>query len=395
MSVLAQVSEGRIESVCGPVDERRWMCEWVLETTENEALAVLAGGADLLFRVVLVVFLAIVATWLARRAVRRFGGRMERRIDERIERGQARGALHHTEQYRDRRRQRLQAITGSMQGAAGALIWIVAILAVIAEFGISLNAVLAGAGLLGIVVGFGAQQLVRDVLAGVAMLVEDQYGVGDWIEVDGKIGQVERVGLRATSYRDLDGVQWHVLNGYIQHVGNYSQEWGRMTFDIPMALDTDVPAAKALISKVAAELTEDPVWSADIIGPHEIWGVQEFGPDGIAIRCVIPTRPMANWDIKRQMRERINHAFAQAGIRQPGVLTDLGGRPDGAHSVPYSRREDHPRRPRTSGLVPPDAAPSDEPTTGATGGEPGSHGPQPRDETTELRISRGFQPRPD
>ena len=393
MSVLAQVSEGRIEQVCGPADERRWLCEWVLETTESEALAAFAGGADLLLRVALVVVLAVVATWLARRLVRRFGRRMERRIHERLERAEARGTLQRAEQYRDRRVQRLQAITGAMQGGAGATIWLVAILAVIAEFGIALSAVLAGAGLIGIVLGFGAQQLVRDVLAGIAMLVEDQYGVGDWIEVDGKIGQVERVGLRATSFRDLDGVQWHVLNGYIQRVGNYSQQWGRMTFDIPMALDTDVPAAKALISKVAHELAEDPVWGNDIIGPPEIWGVQEFGPEGLAIRCVIPTRPMANWDIKRQMRERINHAFAQAGIRQPGALTDLGGRPDAFHPVRHASQPDEARpRPRRGGLVPPDAPL--EPRTGADRTAE-DEAVRARDETTELRITRGFQPRPD
>jgi moderate conductance mechanosensitive channel len=392
--LLAQVTDAQVESICGP-SQAFWMCEGVLRATENELLARLAGLANVALRVALILALAFVATHLSRRAVKRFANNMERRIYERLERNEARGVLPHDESYRDRRLRRLQAITGVAQGVAGVLIWVTAILAIIDAFGISLQPVLAGAGLLGIVVGFGAQQLVRDVLAGIAMLIEDQYGVGDWINVDGEIGQVERVGLRATSFRDLDGVQWHVLNGYIQRVGNLSQEWGRMTFDIPVALGTDVPTARAVISRVATELYHDPVWKKDIIGPHEIWGVQDFGPQGLQIRVVIPTRPMANWDIKRQMRERINHAFAEAGIRQPGQLVDLAGRADGAPSVAHDLEQPHAPTHEEAGPAPSDTALRGAPPTGATA----TPGPQrtvrARDETTELRIRRGAQPRPD
>jgi moderate conductance mechanosensitive channel len=396
IGLLAQVTDAHVESVCGP-SQAFWMCEAVLRATENDMLARLAGVANSVLRIALILVLAFLATRATRKAVRRFANRMERRINERLERNEARGVLPHAESYRDRRLRRLQAITGVAQGVAGALIWMIAILAVIDALGISLQPVLAGAGLLGIVVGFGAQQLVRDVLAGIAMLIEDQYGVGDWIDVDGEIGQVERVGLRATSFRDLDGVQWHVLNGYIQRVGNLSQEWGRMTFDIPVALGTDVPTAKAVISRVATELTHDPVWKKDIIGPHEIWGVQDFGPNGLAIRVVIPTRPMANWDIKRQMRERINQAFVQVGIRQPGQLVDLAGRNDGAPAVTQTDVDtDAPPRSRGRGPVPSREGPGPTPSTGATT-DPAAERPavHPRDETTELRIRRGAQPRPD
>jgi moderate conductance mechanosensitive channel len=391
--VLAQISDERIEAVCGP-SQAFWLCEAVYRQTGNQVLARVAGTANIALRIVVIVVVAFLVTRLARGAVRRFAAGMEKRINQRLARGEARGTLTDTEQYRTRRLQRLHAITGVMQGVAGALVWIIAVLAIVDAFGISLQPVLAGAGLLGIVVGFGAQQLVRDVLAGIAMLIEDQYGVGDWINVDGEIGQVERVGLRATSFRDLDGIQWHVLNGYIQRVGNLSQEWGRMTFDIPVALDTDVPTAKAIIARVATELGEDPVWSKDIIGPHEIWGVQDFGPEGLKIRCVIPTRPMANWDIKRQMRERINHAFNQAGIRQPGTLTDVGGREDARYAVRYLEDEGA-RRPR-HGPVPRDVGEPAAPSAGAA--PPSDERPRSvrtRDATTELRIKRGPQPRPD
>jgi moderate conductance mechanosensitive channel len=392
--LLAQVSPERIEQVCGP-SQAFWMCEFVYDRTGNELLGRMAGATNIVVRILLILVLAYVATRLSRKAVRKFANRMERNINERLERNEARGVLPHAESYRDRRLRRLQAITGVAQGVVGALIWVIAILAIIDATGISLQPVLAGAGLLGIVVGFGAQQLVRDVLAGIAMLIEDQYGVGDWINVDGEIGQVERVGLRATSFRDLDGVQWHVLNGYIQRVGNLSQEWGRMTFDIPVALDTDIPTARAVISRVATELTHDPVWKKDIIGPHEIWGVQDFGPEGLTVRVVIPTRPMANWDIKRQMRERINHAFAEAGIRQPGSLVDLAGRTDGAPPVAHApaATDDAPAQP--AGPTPVEPPPTGADATADAGPAPTAPPVQPRDETTELRIRRGAQPRPD
>ena len=245
---------------------------------------------------------------------------------------------------------------------------------------------------------------MRDVLAGIAMLIEDQYGVGDWIEVDGRIGQVERVGLRATSIRDLDGIVWHTLNGHVQQVGNLSQEWSRSLLDVPLALDSDVPAAKAIIHKVASDLAADPVWGDDIIGPPEIWGVQDFGPEGLSIRLVMPTKPMANWDINRQLRERLHRAFAQANIRMQGRLVEVGGMASGYPLLTEEPRGDGRRRePRRRGLVPQDVGPLDAPPvddvagTGEAGATPlpGPGGAHERDQTTELRLERGREPRPD
>ncbi|MFO8184556.1 MAG: mechanosensitive ion channel [Candidatus Aegiribacteria sp.] len=149
------------------------------------------------------------------------------------------------------------------------------------------------------------------------------------MEVDDRFGVVERVGLRSTAFRDVDGVVHHVLNGYIQRVGNLSQEWARATLDVPVALDADVAAAKALIHQVAVDLAADPLWGQDVIGAPEIWGVQEYGPDGVRIRIVIPTKPLRNWDVARQLRERLKYAFDTAGIRMPGQLVDLGGQRTG------------------------------------------------------------------
>jgi moderate conductance mechanosensitive channel len=372
---------------CGDPADPSWLCQRVLEATDNALLARLAGLVDASGRAVTVLVVAFIVSRLLRRLVTRFGQRMEQRLADRLERAHARGSVSDTQRFRLRRGQRLQAATGVLRGVVGTVVWVTAILVALSELGVSLQPVLAGAGLAGILIGFGAQQLVRDVLAGIAILIEDQFGVGDWIEVDGKVGEVERVGLRATAFRDVDGIVHHVLNGSIQRVGNLSQEWARSTFDVPLALDADIPAAKAIIFKVATDLVEDPVWRDDIIGPPEIWGVQEFGPRGLSIRVVIPTRPLRNWDVTRQLRERLKLAFEQAGVRMPSQLVEIGGQRFGYAVLQREIAEDEPGRPPSRrSLVPPDVGPLDRPF------------PQvevDRDETAELRIEQGPLPRPD
>ena len=398
--LLAQTA-AELSEACpaGDGQDPDFICEVLFRLTGNDLIARGGGIVTVGLQLLLIIAVAFLATWLARSAISRFGRTMERRIQARLARGERRGTLD-VAQYRVRRFQRLHAITGVMRGVAGLVVWLVAIFAVLQTLEVDLRPILAGAGLAGIVIGFGAQQLVRDVLSGIAMLIEDQYGVGDWIEVNGRIGQVERVGLRATSIRDLDGTVWHTLNGHVQQVGNLSQEWSRSQLDIPLALDSDVPAAKAIIHQVASELAADPVWGDDIIGPPEIWGVQDFGPEGISIRLVIPTKPMANWDINRQLRERLHRAFGQARIRMQGTLIEVGGMAAGYPLLTYSRSADDGRQraqQERRGLVPPDVGPFDRPpvTPMDEYGPIEDTGEHPRDQTTELRLERGREPRPD
>jgi moderate conductance mechanosensitive channel len=375
------------------------LCELLYRLTGNELVAQFAGAISTALRVLLILVLAFVLARVLGRLISRFAARMEQRIAQRLARAEERGAIRTAEQYRTRRTQRLQAITGVLRGAAGVAVWSIALLVIVVEvLGFALQPILAGAGLISVVVGFGAQQMIRDVLAGIAMLVEDQYGVGDWIQIDDRIGQVERVGLRSTAFRDMDGIVWHVLNGEVLRVGNLSQHWSRSTLDVPVALDADVPTAKAIIHKVATELAADPVWGDDIIGPPEIWGVQEFGPHGLAIRVVTPTKPMANWDINRQMRERLHHAFTQAGIRQPSQLLAVGGQRSGSPIV--TRADDEVETSATGstrrrGLVPTDVTPLDQPPSVDLDAVTGDAYEDARDRTAELRLTRGPEPRPD
>ena len=384
---LAQ-EQGELARVCGEGPDADWPCVLVFERTGDELLARAAGVANSVAVVLAILIATYLLTRLVGRFVLRFSTRMERRIEQRLERALERGAISDTQRYRTRRFQRLYAISGVLRGAISAALWVSAAFLILGQLGLPLQPVLAGAGLFGVLVGFGAQQLVRDVLAGIAMLIEDQYGVGDWIEVDGHVGQVERVGLRSTAFRDMDGIVHHVLNGHVQRVGNLSQGWARATFDVPMALDTDIPQARQVIWDTASGLTEDPVWSSDAIGPPEIWGVQHWGPTGIAIRVVIPTKPLRNWELVRQLRERLKAAFDEAGIRMPSDLVDVGGMHDGypllTGEVPADEAG-HGRQRRDAATF---QRADVQPTTG-------QEDAPVRDQTAELRQQRGPEARPD
>ncbi len=179
--------------------------------------------------------------------------------------------------------QRIEALAVALAGAATFVVWLVAIFASVHVLGVRLEPLLTGAGLIGVALGFGAQSLIRDFLAGVFILVEDQFGVGDWVDLGEVTGSVEAVTLRATRIRSVDGTVWHVPNGQIQRAGNMSQHWSRALLDVQIALDSDIVRVRAAIKRVADEL-----WHEDraIIEEPEVWGVQSLGPAGITIRLV-------------------------------------------------------------------------------------------------------------
>ena len=310
-----------------PGDRFTPICDLVLDLTENSELA---NAADVFLarplRVVLIVVVAVVLFRLASMVVRRLVTRYEDEIHRRVERIERLGTAD-SGRAETRRMQRLHAISGAARSGIGIIIGFTAFLLAVAQF-VDLRPILAGAGLAGIVIGFGAQQLIADLLSGFSMLVEDQYGVGDWIDVEGKIGEVEKVGLRATSFRDLDGTVWHVPNSKVAMVGNLSQRWARATLEIPLPLDVDIAEARRVVSRVAHGLAADERWADDIIGDPEIWGVTEWNERGLRLRLVVPTRPLRNWDVNRQLRERLKIAFDRAGIRMPVPIQEVAGSPD-------------------------------------------------------------------
>ncbi len=319
--VLAQVSRSRIIDECG--DPASVICERVFKLTER---AWLAQAADLLIATPGKILLIIVLAWVASRILARSINRLALRIQDGVPPaklawivGRARGGVPEADRAQAaRRRQRAQAIRDLLRGASTFTVWAIAFFTVLDELGINLGPLIAGAGVAGIALGFGAQNLVRDFLSGIFMLAEDQYGVGDIIEVAGNSGVVENVGLRVTRIRDVNGVLWHIPNGLIDQVGNKSQDWSRALLDIEVAYDTDIGHAKRVIKEVADTLwREEQEWHGLITQEPEVWGVEALNPNGVAIRLVVQTRPLEQFSVARELRARLKEAFQREGIVIP------------------------------------------------------------------------------
>ncbi|MFV0258031.1 MAG: mechanosensitive ion channel family protein [Acidimicrobiales bacterium] len=283
------------------------VCQWTVDRTGSESVArVAAWLVDTPLRVLVVLVLAYVAARLARRAINRFGEAVIARNGRPTAEASARAD------------QRTRALMLTLSSLVTGLTWLVAGLVILGLFDINLAPLLAGAGVLGVVIGIGAQSVVADFLAGIFMLVEDQFGVGDVVDLGDAVGTVEDVSLRLTSVRDVEGNLWHVPNSQIQRVANKSQLWSRAVLDVSVAYDTDLRQAQALIAEVADNLWHDPAFDrGGILEAPEVWGVEALGVDGVTIRLVVKTDPAKQWIVSRELRLRLKEAFDEAGIDMP------------------------------------------------------------------------------
>ncbi|HWH36084.1 MAG TPA: mechanosensitive ion channel family protein [Acidimicrobiales bacterium] len=329
---IAQAEAGVVRDVCG--EEPGFACTWVLDRWGNE---VLATAVDFLLakplKIALIVILALLATRLARRAIKRFVRSFEQPDVQRTLgtiRDKTPGALLNTGPVNLRAAQRAETIGAVLSSVTTAVVWTIATFTVLAEFAINLGPLIAGAGIVGVALGFGAQSLVKDFLSGMFMLVEDQFGVGDIIDAGEATGTVEGVSLRTTRLRGVDGTVWHIPNGEIQRVGNKSQQWSRALIDFDVAYGTDIATAKDIIKRVADEVWQDEVFGASVLEEPEVWGVEAFGPDGVAIRLVVKTSPSSQWKVMRELRQRMKEAFDAEGIEIPFPQRTVWVRPDGA-----------------------------------------------------------------
>jgi small-conductance mechanosensitive channel len=268
-------------------------------------------------RIVLIVAGAAILNHLARRAVKRsltrlHSGAVRERLGSMRRRTPA--ALLETGETSLRAEQRIDALSSVLRSIVTFVIYLTAALMVLGEVGINLAPLLAGAGVLGVAIGFGSQSLVRDFLAGAFILVEDQFGVGDIVDLGEATGTVEAVSLRTTRLRAVDGTVWHMPNGEISRVGNMSQHWSRALLDVEVAYDTDIDHARTVIKQVADQLWEE---NASILDEPEMWGVEQLGAHGIALRLVVKTTPSEQWKVSRVLRERIKAAFDEEAIEIP------------------------------------------------------------------------------
>jgi small conductance mechanosensitive channel len=269
-------------------------------------------------KIALIVVLAVIANRIARKGMKRAlrtlqSGAVQERLGSL--RAATPDALLATTEHSLRAEQRIEALSSVLRSLVTFVIYLVAGFMILGEVGIELGPLLAGAGILGVALGFGSQSLVKDFLSGVFILIEDQFGVGDIVNLDNETsGTVEAVSLRTTRLRSVDGTVWHVPNGEIRRVGNQSQHWSRALIDVEVAYDTDLDHAQEVIASVAHEIAES---DSDVLDEPEVWGVEALGANGVMIRLVVKTRPSQQYRVSRELRARLKTAFEREGIEIP------------------------------------------------------------------------------
>ncbi|MFH7323456.1 MULTISPECIES: mechanosensitive ion channel family protein [Aeromicrobium] len=288
---------------------------------------VVAWLLDVPGRALLIVLIAIAMRWLAHRFINRLTGRAAK--------GAVPGVLANSKAgvfladlrngSSERRRQRAETMGSLLRSIASGVIWSIAFVMVLGVFGLPIAPLLTGAGVAGVALGFGAQTLVKDFLSGIFMILEDQYGVGDAVDVGEAVGTVEAVGLRVTRLRDVNGTVWYVRNGEILRVGNHSQEWARTVLDVTVAYDSDLELVQQILREEAHGLFTDSTLSAVIIEEPEVWGVERFDKDGAVVRTVLKTAPLHQADVGRALRSRVLRRFDENGIRIPSTTLPPSG----------------------------------------------------------------------
>lgn len=319
-----------VTQVCG--DSPDILCRWIFDLTGSEIAADLAVVVSKLLRILLILLVAwvvnrvvrhgidrTVKAWLAAREREQEWAATAEPPEGRLASLKALAAARAARraQRAERIRQRAETLGALLRSAASLVIYTIAAMMALAEFGVNLGPLIASAGIVGVALGFGAQSLVKDFLSGVFMLVEDQFGVGDIVDLGDAAGVVEEVKLRTTKIRDINGTLWHIPNGEIRRVANKSQEWARAVLDIEVSYDTDLGHASEVIKRIADEVWEEQIPEATILEEPEIWGVEELGASGISIRLVVKVDPSEQWTTARILRRRIKDAFDAEGIEIP------------------------------------------------------------------------------
>ena len=270
-----------------PLDSREWL---------------LSHGV----RMLAILAIAVVLLFLSRAVVRR----MQRKLE---------GMDSVTQEYDLRR---TYTLTQALSYALRVVVWTVTLLLLLGEFGISLGPLIAGAGIVGVALGFGAQSLVRDFLSGFFILLENQFGVGDVIDISapgGPVsGKVEDLSLRTTSLRDFDGTLHVVPNGNIQFLGNKSKGWSRAIVDVNVAYGEDLDQVRDILDELFEELREDKDTAPLLFSGPTVLGPEQMGDSKVTMRIVADTRPGKKPDLERELRKRIFRRFAERGVKVPG-----------------------------------------------------------------------------
>ncbi|SDL89407.1 small conductance mechanosensitive channel [Corynebacterium mycetoides] len=257
--------------------------------------------------------LSRVITRAADRSIHSSGGRIGlRRSTDEEDTPQARA-------QEGRRQARIRTLANVGRSAVAIVIWVWAALAILSEIEVNVAPLIASAGVVGVAIGFGAQSLVKDFLSGIFTLLENQYGVGDTISVNGVEGTVEDMTLRVTTLRDIDGVLWYIRNGDIHQVGNQSDRYSVARLEVPVSLTADPKRAADVILAAARTSAASPAIRDSVITEPELRGVSTFATDHMTYRVTLNTMPGEQWGVARSMYEDILDALQEAGVTLPGT----------------------------------------------------------------------------
>ena len=291
-----------------PCADGEQVCDLVYDWTGNGRFADWSGvliGTPLAILGLLVFGLAL--RWILQRLVLRIAQRAERGVmPERLD------ALAAA-----RRAQRAATMAGIFNSIITIVLIAVVGTMILSEIGVNIAPIIASAGIIGLALGFGAQSLVKDFLAGIFIFMEDQYGVGDVVDLGEAVGSVEAVTLRMTRLRDVNGTVWYVPNGEIMRVGNQSQNWSRAVIDVNVGYGEDLVRVQQVLREVAHDLWDDEDFKDVIIEEPEVTGVENLAADAVTVRVMVKTAPLQQWAVARALRQRIKARFDHEGFEIP------------------------------------------------------------------------------
>jgi len=202
-------------------------------------------------------------------------------------------------------------------GALRIVILILAIMMILQEVGLKIGPLIAGAGIIGLAVGFGGQYLIRDIISGFFLILENQYRIGDSIDINGTGGLVEDISLRKTTLRDMNGTVHHIPHGEIKIVSNLSKSYARVNLNIGISYKSDLEQAISVINRTGMELAEDPLFRDSVISPPQFLRVNDFADSAVVLKILGDTKPLKQWEITGELRKRLKIAFDREGIEIP------------------------------------------------------------------------------
>ena len=311
-------------------------CEHVYRWTDNANLAELAdlviGKPTALVGIAVV---GLIVRWLLHRVVDRIVQRAEHGVlPDRLNRMTLGRGAEDGASASARRMQRARTMGDLLKSIITGVIVAIVITMMLAELSYQIGPIIASAGIVGVALGFGAQNLVKDFLAGIFMIFEDQLGVGDSVDLGEASGTVEAVSLRVTRLRDVNGTVWYVRNGEILRVGNQSQNWARTVLDVTFPYREDITRVRRVLQEVAEELWRDEDFEGVVIEQPEVWGIEAVTADAITMRVTLKTAPLEQWRVAREMRARIKARFDAEGISAPYAHTVVVNQSQNDQSAP-------------------------------------------------------------